>query len=708
MKTEKTITPIELKNRFDSIYSELLPQVEDMQNCCQRLQRQVISSGVSEFQEDINAIDIAIANLHRAVDVLQDATLHNQFNNSPNTTELESRLRHDLRTPLNAVKGYSEMLLDDPQCAESRSIHSLLSTLLLQTDQILESISQKVVIREWDTDSAIKIPQSQRSTALVQSNPITETGRILVVDDGESNRRLLERSLSQQGHDVECAADGRSALTQLHQKDFDLVLLDMLMPGMDGLEVLSIIKSDTKLQHIPVIVISALDDFDRVIECIKGGAEDYLPKPFNATLLAARIGTGLEKKRLRDTTTALLNRMEAELQDANHAQLNLVPHESIDLTLECPVALQAYMKPAREVGGDFYDYFFMDRQYLWFMVGDVSDKGVASGMFMARAISLIRSISTQAYNQVGKVLMPHEVLNQLNSELCRFNPDMTFVTLLIGRLDIESGEVLFGNAGHSAALLLAEVNVVESMETVRGRPIGIRPDSVYESHVSNLHGSQSLFIYTDGVSDALDMNGHRLGESQLVDTLNQLNDRSAESILDAINLTLENHTTGTDQFDDITMVALQWEGKNFSIVKEISIANTLSDCSVARKEIAAALVTNGVEESAVQDLSICTDELLSNIVRHGFRDSDTHQISVKLTLNLTSATLEFIDDGEPFDPTVEQNSVKSSRQTNAAHGGRGLAFVNALIDGFQYKRLDKRNHTVLTKRFEIKENSHNA
>jgi DNA-binding response OmpR family regulator len=124
--------------------------------------------------------------------------------------------------------------------------------------------------------------------------------RVLVVDDNEMNRDMLSRRLQRQGYTVEVAVDGLNALEMIQQQDVDLILLDIMMPRMNGYEVLSEIKSDEKLLHIPVVMISAVDDLDSVVRCIEMGAEDYLFKPFNPVLLKARVGASLEKKRLRD------------------------------------------------------------------------------------------------------------------------------------------------------------------------------------------------------------------------------------------------------------------------------------------------------------------------------------------------------------------------------------------------------------------------
>jgi adenylate cyclase len=137
---------------------------------------------------------------------------------------------------------------------------------------------------------------------------MTTTGRILVVDDNRMNRLLLGRGLEQQGHAVAFAEDGQEALERLHREDFDLMLLDVLMPRVDGFEVLGKMKEDSRLRDLPVIVTSALDELDSVVKCIELGAEDYLTKPVNAVLLRARVGSSLEKKRLHDERRELISK----------------------------------------------------------------------------------------------------------------------------------------------------------------------------------------------------------------------------------------------------------------------------------------------------------------------------------------------------------------------------------------------------------------
>ena len=206
---------------------------------------------------------------------------------------------------------------------------------------------------------------------------------LLVVDDNEDNREILCARLHQLGYpNVMLAADGREALELVERSNFDLVLLDLMMPGINGIEVLETLRGKRRLASLPVIMVSAASEQDSVVRCIELGAEDYLTKPVNVTMLRARVGATLEKKRLRDTARERMVELGHELAAARELQVGMVPldHEPE----EGPVAMHFMLEPARELGGDLCDYLFGDPETLWIGLGDVSGKGVAAAIFMAR------------------------------------------------------------------------------------------------------------------------------------------------------------------------------------------------------------------------------------------------------------------------------------------------------------------------------------
>src|SRR6185295_8282711 len=231
--------------------------------------------------------------------------------------------------------------------------------------------------------------------------------RLLVVDDNEDNRYTLIMRLEIEGYsNIAIAEDGEQALAWLGSQDFDLVLLDVMMPKVDGYQVLQQLKADGRLHNIPVIMISALNEIDSVVRCVELGAVDYLSKPFNPILLRARVGASLEKKRLRDEVRAHLARMEEELESARQLQLGMVPTQFPGPTAERPLEIFAMMEPAREVGGDLYDFYETDDGQFCFLVGDVSGKGVASALFMARTKNLIRLVTRLLRGEGGAMPTP--------------------------------------------------------------------------------------------------------------------------------------------------------------------------------------------------------------------------------------------------------------------------------------------------------------
>jgi adenylate cyclase len=233
------------------------------------------------------------------------------------------------------VIGYSEMLLEDAPPDAAADLERILTSgrrlLALIEDLVRQAgITADDTQVRLDGDTAATMIEDVMSAIRPGEERQAEAGRLLVVDDNEINRDMLKRRLERQGHTVSTAASGREGLDRLARESFDLVLLDVMMPEMNGFQVLERLKADAALRHLPVIMISALDEIDSVVRCIEMGAEDYLPKNFNPTLLRARIGACLEKKRLRDREAQHLREIEEGKRRSDELLHVILPHEIVE------------------------------------------------------------------------------------------------------------------------------------------------------------------------------------------------------------------------------------------------------------------------------------------------------------------------------------------------------------------------------------------
>jgi adenylate cyclase len=264
--------------------------------------------------DDLEKVHSAGHQLLQIVNDLLDANKLASTDVAFNLESLVTNLQYNVRIPLNAIIGFSEIMLENAADDGLENFFADLQKIHTAAELFLSRINEIIDFPRIEANLQIKGPGSTDHSSLIHSVMASlrelaqdstvsaglESGSLLVVDDNEINRDLLSRYLERQGHAVQTAPEGRKALEMLATGAFDLVLLDVMMPEMNGYQVLQHLKSSENCRNIPVIMISALDEMDSVIRCIELGAEDYLPKPFNPVLLRARVGACLEKKRLRD------------------------------------------------------------------------------------------------------------------------------------------------------------------------------------------------------------------------------------------------------------------------------------------------------------------------------------------------------------------------------------------------------------------------
>ncbi len=379
-----------------------------------------------------------------------------------------------------------------------------------------------------------------------------EPSHVLVVDDNEANRDVLARRLQRQGLRATGAEDGRRALELVRQEPFDLILLDVMMPEMNGYQVLEQLKADPALCHIPVIMISAVDDIDSVVRCIELGAEDYLFKPFNPVLLKARVEASLEKKLLRDKERAYINTVKQELELGRRTQADFFPS---DLPTVEGWWLGTLFQPAREVGGDFYDVFWLPDQRLALVIADVCDKGVRAALFMVLVRSLIRAFAEQTV-QVGDdpLLSVQLTNNYITSHHHNRSHLHMFATLFFGILEPDTGRLTYINAGHEAPLLLGSQGIAQVLGTT-GPAVGFMSNSRYEQATVQIERGTTLLAYTDGVTEARNAAGELYTEERLHQLINHLQ-HSDLDLLEQVREAVYAHIGTQLPTDDITLLAV--------------------------------------------------------------------------------------------------------------------------------------------------------
>jgi len=384
-------------------------------------------------------------------------------------------------------------------------------------------------------------------------------GRLLVVDDNEMNRDLLSRRLKQQGHRVVSARNGREALEMIAADEFDLVLLDIMMPELDGYEVLERMRAEGTLDQLPVIMISAVTEMESVIRCIEIGATDYLPKPFNPILLKARVGATLEKKRLRDRERLWAKSLERDLEIGREIQTSFLP-EALPRPAGWEIA--ARFQPARQVAGDFYDAFALaGGERVGLVVADVCDKGVGAALFMALFRSLLRAFSERTFasgdgNDSSRLL---STVASTNDYIARTHGSANmFATAFVAALEPAGGSLSWVNAGHEAPVVFGTAGIRDRLPPT-GPALGMMPDMKFEARESVLDPGETLFAFTDGVTEAKDGAGRFYSEERLLALLEE-GATSAPALLDRIEAAVSAHASGAERSDDITMLAVRRTG----------------------------------------------------------------------------------------------------------------------------------------------------
>ncbi|MCQ2078789.1 MAG: SpoIIE family protein phosphatase [archaeon] len=380
------------------------------------------------------------------------------------------------------------------------------------------------------------------------------------------------------------------------------------------------------------------------------------------------------------TRSAMVDR---ELELASSIQAGMLPSE---LPRIPEVGIAADMKPAREVGGDFYDCFTREDGRIVVVMADVSGKGVPAALFMMASASVLHSLLDS-----GDSL--EDAVAKANNDVFRSNRMKYFVTLWAGIIDPEEGSLEYVNAGHNPPFIVSggsAYRLAQKPDFIFGR----RRDIAYHRHRTMLGQGDRLFLYTDGVTEARSSDGGFFGEDRLVGVLERTAGETPDRVLSEIHGALERFSEGTDQSDDITMMAVDFLGDGKRTLRVPADRNGYADL-MAYVDQRTSL--GGCDPAKTSELKTICSEVFANIDMHGYEGMERGTVEFSLDLSDDGAVLTFSDDGVEFDPLGWADAEPSADPRDHRNGGLGLFVVRRLSNGLSYERRDGRNILTITK-----------
>lgn len=371
--------------------------------------------------------------------------------------------------------------------------------------------------------------------------------RVLIVDDVKANIDILVQAL-RGDYKLSVAVDGEAALRSIEAQPADLVLLDIVMPGLDGYEVCRRLRASEATREVPVMFLSSLEDVHDKARGFEAGANDYLTKPFEVLEVKARVRSLLKAKAYADAVREAMNR---EMRVAREIQMGLLPAEPAAITSGSGLEVHAIVEPAREVGGDLYEVLRVSDKRFVVALGDVAGKGVPAALFMAVSMTILRTLAK-------RIAEPDEILRRLNDELAEQNPRGMFVTLQCLVFDLEHQRVSCASAGHHDLAILSPKRPPRLACPSTGRPAGLMPNNPVELQVLPLEPGDTFVLFSDGVSEAMNGQEEFYGEERLLGTLAAAGGTSAAATVTRLLKDVRAFADGAKQSDDITVLAVRY------------------------------------------------------------------------------------------------------------------------------------------------------
>jgi sigma-B regulation protein RsbU (phosphoserine phosphatase) len=397
-----------------------------------------------------------------------------------------------------------------------------------------------------------------------------------------------------------------------------------------------------------------------------------------------------------ETTTAVKQKIESELVIATQIQMSMLPKVSLGRDKDNRYDLATILKPARQVGGDLYDFMMIDDRRLLLMIGDVAGKGVPAALMVSRTITLFRMIAKNT-----QITSAHQILEALNSELSINNDECIFVTVFCAILDLETGLMTYASGGHDAPVLMRDGKAT-LIELETGMPLGIDEDADFPEYQWQLQKRDQLLLYTDGITEAMNEQEELFTDERLLDCLTKHFPASVCLTLHQVEFFHQQHIQSAEQSDDLTLVAIQYQpqgrfsGDTQPMQWQIKINNQLTDLDRVQAELGELLQRERLSVEKISDAQLILEEVLVNIISYAYPDQVDQPIEIQVTVDRSQIEMVFRDSGIPFNPLTDQEMPNLDDRDDEERelGGLGIYLVKELAKHIDYQFVNGQN--VLT------------
>ncbi|MBN1404689.1 MAG: SpoIIE family protein phosphatase, partial [Opitutales bacterium] len=399
------------------------------------------------------------------------------------------------------------------------------------------------------------------------------------------------------------------------------------------------------------------------------------------------------------TTTAAKEKIASELAIAHQIQLGIVPKLFPPFPERGDLDLFATLVPAREVGGDLYDFTLLDEDHLYVAIGDVSGKGVPASLLMAVGKTLLKST-------IQAVRDPARAMTMVNDELSADNESCMFITAFCAILNLHTGQLTFANAGHNPPIIVSKDGTTRFIQRKPGPALGVMPAVRYVNKDMTLENDDMLLLYTDGVTEAMNDKSELFGEERMARIASDNAKASAQKLIKAMVDSISTHAHGVEQSDDITMLAVRSTAQKALRAPDaperapdakILLGNNHEGLEHMVSWLERSAETLGIPPETVMALNLALEEWFVNIISYAYSDSAAHDVEIRMWKDDKQILVQIEDDGQPFDPCAQAAPDTQASLEQRKIGGLGIHFIRKTMDLMHYRRENGRNILTLAK-----------